>query len=462
MESTGAHAGRKEGWGGFLKRFFSLYFLLVLQNVITLSVNLADNVMLGGYSEVSLSGAAAVNQVQFVYSQLLFALGDCLVMYCSQYFGKGEHAPMKKIAAVAMRSALVICALLFLLTGLFPGQILGLFTREEAIIAEGVRYLAVLRYTYPFFALTQILLALLRSMGRVAPAFYLSVQSLAVNAGLNYCLIYGRFGLPRLGVRGAAIGTLTARILECAVLLVYIHKKETLLRFRPRDLLVFDAGLRRDYFRSAAPMMFVQGLWGLNTALQTVVLGHMKAAAMAAGSVSSTLFLVVKSIAVGSSATASVLIGQKIGEGDMEEVKATAKRLQLVFACLGLLAGALLFSLRGPILSLYNLSEETRRLAEHFLLILSVVEVGVSYQMPVNNGIIRGGGSPLFVVKMDLISIWGIVIPLSFFMAFVVGASPEAVVCCLNADQLFKCVPAFIKYNFGTWIRVLTREEGAG
>ena len=448
-----------ESFKSFLQRFFSLYFLLVLQNVITLSVNLADNVMLGGYSEISLSGVAAVNQVQFVYGQLLFALGDCLVMYCSQYYGKGEKEPMRRICAIALRSALAICLLLFIATGLFPREILHLFTEEEAIIAEGVRYLGIIRYTYLFFALTQILLALLRSMGRVAPAFWLSVQSLVVNAGLNYCLIYGRFGLPRLGVRGAAIGTLVARILECAVLLLYLYQKENTLRFCPKDLLLAPGALRRDYFRSAVPMMFVQGLWGLNTALQTVVLGHMKAAAMAAGSVSSTLFLVVKSIAVGSSATASVLIGQKIGEGNMAEVKLTAKRLQVVFAVLGIAAGALLFTLRGPILSLYSLSEETRRLANHFLIILSVVEIGVSYQMPVNNGIIRGGGSPLFVVKMDLISIWGIVIPLSFFMAFVAGASPEVVVCCLNADQIFKCVPAFLKCNLGSWIRVLTREE---
>ena len=449
----------RESVSAFLKKFFSLYFLLVLQNVITLSVNLADNVMLGGYSEISLSGVAAVNQVQFVYGQLLFALGDCLVMYCSQYYGKGEKEPIRRMAGIALRSAFCICLLLFTATGLFPRQILHLFTEEEEIIAEGVRYLGIIRYTYLFFALTQILLALLRSMGRVAPAFWLSVQSLVVNASLNYCLIYGRFGLPRLGVRGAAIGTLVARALECSVLLLYLYRKENTVALRPKDLLLFDGALRRDYFRSAIPMMFVQGLWGLNTALQTVVLGHMKAAAMAAGSVSSTLFLVVKSIAVGSSATASVLIGQKIGEGNLPEVKVTAKRLQLVFAALGIVAGTLLFTLRGPILSLYSLSEETRLLADHFLIILSVVEVGVSYQMPVNNGIIRGGGSPLFVVKMDLISIWGIVIPLSFFMAFVVGASPEVVVCCLNADQLFKCVPAFIKCNLGSWIRVLTRDQ---
>ena len=458
FRKVGARAGSVLA-PGFLQSFFALYLFLVLQNVITLSVNLADNIMLGGYQEVSLSGVAAVNQIQFIYQQLLAALGDALVMFLSQYWGKKEKGPMRCLVATALRTGLLLGTGLFLVTGLFPEEILHLFTEDRAIIGEGARYLSIVRSTYLFFALTQILLAMLRSMGQVAIAFALSVQTLLVNASLNYCLIYGHLGAPRLGVRGAAIGTLLARMLEFAILLGYLALRERSLRFRLRDLLLSNGLLRKDYFRAAAPMMLVQGLWGLNTALQTVILGHMTSAAIAANSAASALFLVVKSISVGASGTASILIGQKIGEGDLREAGAMAVRLQKVFLILGLFSGGLLLLLRGPVLSLYSLSEEASRMAAHFLLILSVVAVGVSYQMPVNNGIIRGGGSPMFVVKMDLISIWGIVIPLSLFMAFVAGASPEVVVCCLNADQIFKCVPAYLKCNHGSWIRILTRSE---
>lgn len=128
-----------------------------------------------------------------------------------------------------------------------------------------------------------------------------------------------------------------------------------------------------------------------------------------------------------------------------------------MFLVIGILAGTLLFFLRIPVLSLYDLSPATKDMANTFLIILSVVCVGMSYQMPTNIGIIRGGGSAAYVIKLDLISIWGIVLPLSFFMAFVVKASPAVVVCCLNADQIFKCIPAFLKVNYGNWIRKLTR-----
>lgn len=443
----------------FYRSFFMIYIALVLQNVVTLSVNLADNMMLGAYSEVSLSGVAAVNQIQFVYQQLLLALGDGLVIFCSQYWGKKMTGPMKRIASTAMQAGLLICALLFFLVSLFPVQALRLFTTDEAIIAEGVRYLGIIRFTYLFFAITQILLATLRSVEMVKIAFMLSVQTFFINCGINYVLIYGKFGAPELGVAGAAIGTLVARIVECIVLICYVRKKEKNLRIRLKDYLKFDKVLCVDYIKITAPMLLVQGLWGLNTAMQTVILGHMTAAAIAANSVASTLFLLVKSIPVGAASTASIMIGKKIGEGDLDVVKNYARVLQKMFVVIGIISGILLFFLRIPVLRLYDLSENTREMANTFLIILSIVAVGMSYQMPTNNGIIRGGGNAMFVVKMDIISIWGIVIPLSLIMAFVVKASPVVVVCCLNADQIFKCVPAFLEANYGKWIRKLTRDE---
>ena len=142
---------------GFYRIFFSIYTALVLQNVITLSVNLADNMMLGAYSEVSLSGVAAVNQIQFVFQQMTMALGEGAVMFCSQYWGKKQTEPMKRIMATAMRTGLFVAAVLFLLVSLFPYQAVGLFTTDVPIIEEGVRYICLIRFTYLFFAVTQLL-----------------------------------------------------------------------------------------------------------------------------------------------------------------------------------------------------------------------------------------------------------------------------------------------------------------
>ena len=443
---------------GLYRRFLSLAVVLVLQNVVTLSVNLADNMMLGAYSETALAGVAAVNQIQFVYQQLLHALGDGVVIVGSQYWGKNQTVPMKRLASAAMRFGLVLSIALFAVVSLIPYRVMGIFTRDSGIIAEGARYLNIIRFTYLFFAVTQILLATLRSVETVKIAFKLSVLTLFVNCGINYVLINGHFGAPEMGVKGAAIGTLAARILECIVLLLYISKRERKLNLKWRDYLAWDRILTGDYLKVTIPMLTVQGLWGVNTALQTVILGHMTANAIAANSVASTLFLMVKSMAVGSAAATSVMIGKAVGSGDCDRAVSYARSLQRIFVLIGIVSGTLLFFIRIPVLSLYDLSAETREMANTFLIILSVVCVGMSYQMPTNNGIIRGGGNPMFVVKMDLISIWLIVIPVSLFMAFVVKASPVVVVCCLNADQIFKVVPAFLEVRYGNWIRKLTRD----
>lgn len=169
----------------FYKTFFALYIALVCQNVITLSVNLMDNIMLGAYGESALSGVAAVNQVQFVFQQLIMALGDGLVILCSQYWGKKNVKAMKRIMAAAMRSAVVIAILLFIAASLCPIQILKIFSTDEEIIREGVRYLGIIRFTYLFFAITQILLASLRSTAVVKIASVLSLVTLGINCGIN-------------------------------------------------------------------------------------------------------------------------------------------------------------------------------------------------------------------------------------------------------------------------------------
>ena len=441
----------------FYKTFISLCLPIVLQNVIALSVNLADNLMLGRYGESSLSGVTAVNQIQFIYQNLLMGIGDGLVILASQYWGKKQTEPIKKVACTAMRTALVMMAILFLLVSLFPAQAVGLFTEDKAILAEGVKYLKIVRFTYPFFCVTTILLAVLRSTEVVRIAFYLSLSTLCVNCSINWLLIYGHFGLPRMGVQGAAIGTLTARMIETAAILFYIRKKEKNLRLKLKDFLLWDREMAGDYYRVSAPIIVLQSLWGVNTALQTAILGHLSSSAIAANSMASNLFLIVKTVAVGAASTANVMIGMVIGQGDEKRIRMYARTFQVLFLIMGICCGTLLFLLIEPILSLYRFSEESRLLARSFLHILCVVMVGMSYQMPVNSGIIKGGGDTKYILKLDLISIWCIVIPLSFIMAFVVHASPIVVVWCLNLDQLFKCVPAFIKVNYGHWAKKLTR-----
>jgi len=441
----------------FYRTFVGLALALMMQQAVVLSVNLADNVMLGSYSEVALSGVAAVNQIQFILQQLVFGFSNGMIVLASQYWGKQQIEPIRRLMAMTFAGAMGVAALLLMLVSAFPQRAVGLFTDDAAIIAQGCEYLKIVRFSYLFFAMTTVLLGGMRTVEKVRIALSVSAIALVVNCSINFVLIHGRFGFPELGVRGAAIGTLTARVLECAIVSVYVLVRDQRLALRIRDLVRFDAVLALDYVRVSFPVIMTSFLWGLNTALQTVILGHMSSSAIAAHSISSTIFLFLKVTSQGASSAASVITGRTVGEGNMAKVREYTRSLQIIFVAVGLSLGAVMLLIRMPLLSLYTLEPQTRALAETFMLIEATVLVATSYQMCVNTGIISGGGDPRFVLIVDLFVIWGFAIPMAFLCAFRWNASPVIVMLMLNSDQYMKCVSSAIYCNSYRWARNLTR-----
>lgn len=441
----------------FYKQFFSLYWVLVLHNVIALGVNLADNIMIGSYNETSLAGVAAVNQIQFVFQQIIIGCGDALVVVGSQYWGQKRTEEISKLSLGAMVIALGAGVFLFLSASFAPEFVMGIFTPSDAIVSEGVKYIKIIKYTYLVFGITNILLATLRCVETVKIGFYISLSTLCINCSINYLLISGKFGFPELGVKGAAIGTLVARCVELVIVICYLAFCDKKLKLTLKSYLTPSKTLLGDYMKVARSAVVVAAMFGCSTALQTVILGHMSDNAIAANSVSTSLYQTLKVAAIGASAATSIIIGKAVGQGDMIKIKEYTKTLQIMFLIIAAIMSTLLFVLRIPILGMYDLNPETYRLANAFILVLCITGFGTAYEMPVLTGIVRGGGDAAFILKNDIISIWCIVLPLSYLAAFKFGWPPEVVVFCLNFDQLFKCGAAAIKANSYTWVKKLTR-----
>lgn len=444
----------------FYRSLFRLLLVVAMQNVVAYSVNVADNLMLGSYSQAALSGAATVNQIQFLVQQITIAIGDGMVMLSAQYWGKRELGPIRAITGVALKVALVFGLLVFALTALFPRQLLGLFTEDAAILDAGLSYLSLLKYTYIFYVLTTVLMASLRSVETVNISFFVSLMSLVVNVAINYTLIFGHFGFPEMGIRGAAIGTVTARALELAVVLFYVARVDKKLRLFSQNIFRPSPDFARDYRKVAIPVVLTNLLWSLATPIQTGILGHLSADAIAANSVSTTMFQYMKVVTVSAASATSVVVGRTIGSGIRDRVQLTpyVRSLQLIFLVLGLALGGALLAIRGPLLGLYALSPTALALADQLMALMALIFVGMAYQMPVAVGIIRGGGDTKFNMTVNLISTWGIVMPLSFAAAFWWKLPVVWVVFFLNSDQLFKCLPVAIHVNRYRWVRVLTRE----
>lgn len=441
----------------FYQSFLRLCLTLMLEQAVILSVNLADNMMLGAYSEEALSGVAAVNQIQFVYQQLVYGVTNGLLVLGTQYWGQKRVAEIRRLSTIGLRLETALAVVLFVLVSVFSRPALRIFTPNEAFIAQGVDYLRIVRFSYPFFALTALMLGTMRMVESVRIALRVSIISLCLNVAVNYLLIFGRLGAPEMGVRGAAVGTLAARAAECVIVAVHMFRREKTLDIHLRDYRRIDRAMLRDVLRVGTPVLITSALWGVSNALQTVILGHMSDSAISAQSISSTVFLLLKVTSVGAASAASVMIGRTVGTGDIGKVREYSRTLQAMFLCIGAVLALMMLSLRRPLLRVYRVSDETRALADAYMVIQSVVLFTMSYQMPVNTGIIRGGGDTRFVLWLDLISIWGIVMPLSLLGAFVWHWPPVAVIICLNADQCFKCVPAFLRVRGDRWIKRLTR-----
>ena len=441
----------------FYNSFFSLLLVIVLQHLAALTVNMVDNIMLGRYTELALSGATLVNQVQFVLLQVSAGIGMGIVVLASQYWGQQQIDPIKKIISVGVKLGFLVGLIFFLISMLFPTQLLSLFTSDQAVIAEGKKYLQIICWTYLIFSVSNSLMYSLQSVETATIGTVMSVSTILINMCLNYCFIYGNLGAPELGVRGAALATLISRIMELVILLVYIRFMDKKLRMRVTDLLRFDFTYLRDYIKVATPVTISGFLWGIAQAAQAAVLGHIGATVIAANSIAIVISQIFASAGMSCANVASIITGKTIGAKKLSMVRSYAKTMQGIFLIIGLVSGGLLFAFRNIIVSFYTVSPETKALAINFITILSITTVGSCYEYPVEGGIISGGGSTKYTAVVDNLFMWLFTIPSAVLSAFVFRFPPVVTFCFLKADQLLKCIPNGIVCNRFRWVKILTR-----
>ena len=448
----------------FYRAFFALTLSLALQNLLTFGVNLMDTVMLGRYSQEAMSGVSLCNQIQFLLQMLVGGAGEGAVVLGSQYWGKGRLEPIPSIIGVALRFGAALSALLFALVLLWPRQLLGLLSNDDAVIAQGAAYFQIICFSYIIFTVTNILVASLRSVGVVKIGYVISFSTLCINVTLNYLLIYGNLGCPELGVRGAAIATLVSRCVELAIVVYYLKYREEKLDLTLKKLIFIDTSYRRDYDKVSAPVLVNQALWGVAQMVQTGILGHLGGDVTAANAIAVQVYQVLSVVAYGAASASGIVVGRSVGQGKRDTLRPLVSTLQVLFVAIGLASGGLILLSRGPILALFGgkLTERARGLALRFMAIIALTTVGTAYQMACDNGIIRGGGDTAFSAKMNLISMWLIVVPSSALAAFWWQCPPEVVFFLLKWDQLYKIIPVTLRLHSWKWVRNVTRTNENG
>ncbi|MGC4019423.1 MAG: MATE family efflux transporter [Muricomes sp.] len=445
-------------WRKFYRDVLALVIPMALQNLINVGVNAADVIMLGKVNETALSGAALANQVQFVMVLFLFGLTSGATVLTAQYWGKGDRVTIEKILGMGIKTSLFITATFTLAALLIPGLLMQIFTSDPAVIAEGIKFLRIVAFSYIFMGITQVYLYIMRSVERVVVATVVYMASLVCNVVLNSIFIFGLLGFPAMGIRGAAIGTLTARILELVLVLGYSRFFNKDIKFRFKYFLRTEKVLVKDFLYYALPVMLNEVMWGMGVAANTAILGHLGSPVVAANSVAQVARQLATVVAFGLSSATAIYLGKTIGEKKLEHAKAYAHHFLLLSVIMGSIGAVLILAFSPIATSALSLTVAAKQNLRFMFFVMAYFVIAQSFNTTMIVGVFRSGGDTRFGLIMDVATMWGGSILIGFIAAFVLKLSVPVVYIILMGDEIIKIPITWFRYRSYKWLKNVTRE----
>lgn len=442
----------------FYKTLVILAIPIALQNFIAYAVNFADNLMIGQLGEYVISGVYMGNQIQSLLQYAVLGVTGSMTIMGAQYWGKRDTDSIRRLAGLSVRIALLFGVIITAAAYIFPEWLLGLFTNDAMVIEEGTAYLQIVCWSYVFFCISQVLMSVMQSVETVRIGLYMSIITLVINVSLNYVLIFGKLGLPAMGIRGAAVATVISRIVEAVVMLVFVLGMDKKLEMKWKDFFRRGGDLLKDFLRYGAPVFGGQIVWAVNNLAQSAIIGHMSPEAISANSVAGNLNMLLFMVVIGFGVALGIVTGKTIGAEKYDTMKEYAVTAQVLFALVGVIMGSLMLILKNPYLSLYELEPETIKMANQFMIIIAIALVGRCYQATTLSGLVKAGGDTGFIFKMDLIFVFLVVLPSAIIAQQVFHAPAWVVLICLQSDQILKCFVAIPKINSFNWMKNLTRK----
>lgn len=439
----------------FYKLILSIAVPVVLQNMITIGVNIMDTLMLGNYGEVQLSASSLANEFINIYHIMCMGMSMGAAVLTAQYYGAGNNPSLKKIVTIVLRMGLVIAAAFTVVTLLFPEELMRLYTPDEAVIEKGVLYFRISAVTYVLLGVSLILTNILRTVHQVRFPLVLSIVTFFVNVFFNWVFIYGRLGAPEMQIEGAALGTVIARLVECGSLVTYFFVFDKRIGYRIKDLFMKCGDHVRVYITYAIPVMVSDTLLALGNSAVSIIMGHIGASFVAANSIISQTVRLSTVFNQGLSSASSVITGNTLGKGERNK----AYHQGVTFLCLSILIGlaaAVVILLISPLLvESFNITQETKDIAYQLMGSVSVMMVFQTVQSVLTKGVLRGGGDTRFLMLADILFLWLASIPLGYLCGLVWHLSPFWIYAALKIDWVIKSVWCIFRLRSKKWIRVV-------
>ena len=446
-------------WKNFYKQVCLLIIPMALQNLINVGVQAADVFMLGRVGEKVLSGASLAGQIQFIMTLILFGTTSGATVLTAQYWGKKDTRTIEKILGMGMLIGIGGALAFALAAELIPETLLRIYTNDPEVIAEGVKYLRIVALSYVIMAATQVYLYIMRSIERVVIATVVYGASLIVNIIVNAVLIFGLMGFPKMGIEGAAIGTLISRILGLMIVIWYAKFRNKVVRFHLSDMWNIDKVLLKDFLFYATPVILNELVWGMGSSTNTAVIGHLGSAAVAANSVVQVVRELSTVVVFGVSNATAIYLGKTIGERQYELAKAYGRRFAVLSVITGFIAAGIILVSAPAVSRFMTLSPEAKSYLMFMFFVMSYFALCQAINTTLVVGVFRSGGDTRFGLRLDATTMWCCSILLGAIAAFVFRASVPVVYVLLMSDEVIK-VPITVKRFLGyKWIKNVTREQ---
>lgn len=444
----------------FISSFLRIALPIALQNLFVSSLGIIDTIMVGQLGETAIASVSLANQIFFLLNFFLFGINSGAAIYTAQYWGARDIPGIRKVLGVCLMMGLSAWGLFSILALAFPSQAIRFYSADPEVIELGSKYLRIVGFSYLATTLTLCYTSVLRSTGVIRLPVFVGIATLCLNTALNYLLIFGNFGLPRLGVEGAALATSIARMVECAALLAYTYLSRSPAAASPREMLAFNPRFIRLYFQVTLPVVINEILWSLGTSFYNAIYAHVGTEAVAAYNVAVTILNLASVVFTGISAACGILVGNAIGAGHLEKAYQHARRSLMIGGVLALVVGTGVFLTRDLTLSIYQLTPSGMQAARDVLAVLSIAVLYRAFNPTIIVGILRSGGDTRFSAVLDVAAVWLVALPMAYLGAFVFSLPIAGVVACVLTEGLFKMLIGLRRVASRKWIHnlVLTEE----
>ena len=454
----------------FLKRTFAITIPIAVQNLLNNLLNMIDTVMISSLGQTEIAGVGLANKVFFVFSLLLFGVCSGSGILASQYYGKRELLSIKRVLTMSLLIGVGGSLLFVLPATLFPETVMRIFTKQPGTIAEGAKYLVIIALSYPLTAVTQAYVSILRSMNCVRIPVVITTVAIGINVVLNYTLIFGHFGMPAMGVAGAALATVIARIVECGTLMIivfsrkagddgigdFVHTKFKKGRMSGEKFL--NSVFVKKYLGTASPVIANEFMWGLGVTMYSMAYGRMGDEAVAVTTITSTVENLALVFFFGICNAAAVILGNEMGANRLKEAEEHAKRYIVMLLMLTFLGAILTFSVKEPVISLFGMEEEVNA---HIRICLTAFALYMPVRMMnclLVVAILRSGGDTKAALFLDVSSVWLIGVPMSFLGGLVFKFPIHIVYIMISTEELYKFTLGMLRYKKKKWLRNIVAE----